>query len=165
MTNISVFSVHLCAGDPGHDSCSGDSGGPLVTLINHRWTLIGVVSWGIGCGEHEYPGVYSRVSERKQWIMKNAAGSQENNCTDDHPWDLKYVSRQCRLLLKVSKSLKNSKIIGIYLSYQNSPPKEIKLCSIFCTLYLKGTFFFFNVCLCSQKQDLIFLEQNLEFKF
>jgi len=63
-----IKSSMLCAGDDGKDSCQGDSGGPLYDKGND--TLIGVVSWGIGCARPGYPGVYSRVSEAYDWIKE-----------------------------------------------------------------------------------------------
>lgn len=30
--------------------------------------LIGVTSWGKGCGHRRYPGVYARVQEAREWI-------------------------------------------------------------------------------------------------
>ncbi|XP_073957733.1 CLIP and Tryp_SPc domain-containing lethal (2) k05911 [Choristoneura fumiferana] len=62
----------LCAGKASMDSCSGDSGGPLMVNEGGRWTQVGVVSWGIGCGKGQYPGVYTRVTAFLPWIQKNA---------------------------------------------------------------------------------------------
>ncbi|MDQ8703500.1 serine protease [Streptomyces sp. LHD-70] len=64
----------LCAGEPkgGRDACQGDSGGPLLA----RGRLIGLVSWGDGCGEPGNPGVYTRISEVLPLVSKaqGAAG-------------------------------------------------------------------------------------------
>ncbi|WP_405469888.1 serine protease [Streptomyces canus] len=64
----------LCAGEErgGRDACQGDSGGPLVA----RGKLVGLVSWGSGCGRAGQPGVYTRVSEVMRtldWDGRNSA--------------------------------------------------------------------------------------------
>ncbi|XP_042228825.1 serine proteinase stubble-like [Homarus americanus] len=63
----------LCAGMTrgGKDSCQGDSGGPLVTLNSGtgRYQIIGIVSWGRGCGVAGSPGVYTRTSSYIDWIL------------------------------------------------------------------------------------------------
>lgn len=61
----------LCAGDiPAYaeDTCWGDSGGPLVISDGEQNLLAGITSWGNGCAEDGYPGVYARVTTYLDWI-------------------------------------------------------------------------------------------------
>ena len=60
----------ICAGysNGGTDACDADSGGPLTCQTNGKHVLHGVVSWGIGCGEVNQPGVYTNVKEYLPWI-------------------------------------------------------------------------------------------------
>ncbi|XP_048486996.1 trypsin Blo t 3-like [Plutella xylostella] len=62
-----VTTSMLCAGllnVGGADACQGDSGGPLV----YNGVVVGVTSWGAGCGNPSYPGVYARVASYTTWI-------------------------------------------------------------------------------------------------
>ena len=64
--NFNLDPSFICAGAPGKDACYGDGGGPLVCEYENRWRLVGIVSWGLSCGE--YPGVYTDVTKFVPWI-------------------------------------------------------------------------------------------------
>jgi LPXTG-motif cell wall-anchored protein len=75
--------AELCAGLPegGIDSCQGDSGGPLLTQTNDddanpEWVQVGVVSWGNGCAQPGFPGIYTQLSSYVDDI--NAVATGEN---------------------------------------------------------------------------------------
>ncbi|XP_003402914.1 trypsin-4-like [Bombus affinis] len=65
-----VFQTMLCAGNMtrGVETCQGDPGAPLM----EGQTLIGVLSYGLGCKTMIHPGVYTRVSSYLAWISVNS---------------------------------------------------------------------------------------------
>ena len=71
----SIKRTMLCAGyhQGGSDSCEGDSGGPLVDERSR--TIVGIVSFGNGCGERLFPGVYTQVSFYVSWIKQVIANN------------------------------------------------------------------------------------------
>ncbi|MBK8011208.1 MAG: trypsin-like serine protease [Deltaproteobacteria bacterium] len=75
-----VTSDQLAAGvlgTGGKDSCQGDSGGPLtVPASGGGRILAGIVSWGNGCGQASYPGMYGRVSSFSTWIQGYVTSNQ-----------------------------------------------------------------------------------------
>lgn len=65
----------VCAGihGQGKDTCQGDSGGPLhIKASDGRWYLVGITSFGIGCGN---VGVYTRVNAYSNWILSTLASN------------------------------------------------------------------------------------------
>ncbi|RZC40173.1 tryptase alpha/beta-1-like [Asbolus verrucosus] len=62
----------ICAGgEPGVDTCTGDGGSPLVCPDPNnpsRYVQVGIVAWGIGCGENQVPGVYADVTQFRNWV-------------------------------------------------------------------------------------------------
>jgi len=73
--NSDITNPMICASASGKDSCQGDSGGPLVTNDGGFYSLIGVVSWGYGCAQSNFPGVYARVTDQLSWINSYMSGT------------------------------------------------------------------------------------------
>ena len=62
-----VTSRHRCAQEKG-------AGGPLTVPFGGVEKLGGVVSWGYGCADPDFPGMYARVSSFQPWIAARAGG-------------------------------------------------------------------------------------------
>jgi secreted trypsin-like serine protease len=68
--------TQVAAGYPegGVDTCQGDSGGPLLVPAGSAMRLVGDTSYGAGCAEPGFPGVYGRLADAtmREWIRSIA---------------------------------------------------------------------------------------------
>jgi secreted trypsin-like serine protease len=58
----------------GVDTCQGDSGGPLLVPARPGMRLVGDTSYGAGCAEPGFPGIYGRLADAtlRAWIRSVA---------------------------------------------------------------------------------------------
>lgn len=72
--NGDITARMICAGfaGGGMDACQGDSGGPQVVWHKKKkWSIqAGIVSWGAGCAQPNFYGVYSNINTLRGWIKK-----------------------------------------------------------------------------------------------
>ncbi|XP_042138062.2 serine protease 43-like isoform X2 [Peromyscus maniculatus bairdii] len=54
--------------ESGQSPCWGDSGSPLVCESDNTWIQVGIVSWGINCGQVSVPSVYTDIAEYDEWL-------------------------------------------------------------------------------------------------
>ncbi|XP_050544572.1 venom protease-like [Daktulosphaira vitifoliae] len=79
--NVVLDERILCTGykTGGIDTCYGDSGGPMVLEIEEQSYLIGVLSFGLKCGEPNFPVVYSRLTYFVDWIVEKINSSEDSD--------------------------------------------------------------------------------------
>ena len=73
-TNAFEPATMVCAGNGNGDTCQGDSGGPLMVGDGSGGrVLVGDTSWGEGCNEAAFPGVYARLGSEplNSWVHEN----------------------------------------------------------------------------------------------
>ena len=67
---------YLCTLDREGDrsNCYGDGGGPVALQRgDRRWEVVGIQSWGVGCGRAGQPNVATKVEAFLEWIETTMA--------------------------------------------------------------------------------------------
>jgi trypsin len=91
----------LCAGfdDSSKNTCQGDSGAPIVRRTtdddgNIVDIHLGIASWGFGCADNRFPGVYSRTSKGIGWIVEKTC-NEFNSPADYCPPGTEFRDETC----------------------------------------------------------------------
>uniref|UniRef100_A0A3B5K291 Ovochymase 2 n=1 Tax=Takifugu rubripes TaxID=31033 RepID=A0A3B5K291_TAKRU len=102
----------LCAGPEsgGRDACQGDSGGPLACRTGSgHWVVLGITSWGKGCGRswgnnssrhpsrRGSPGVFTDVQLLLPWIklqLREGRSEPQGPTPDKQQWQEKTPLQQ-----------------------------------------------------------------------
>ncbi|EFN72369.1 Transmembrane protease, serine 13, partial [Camponotus floridanus] len=96
------------------DSCNGDSGAGLVNEDN---VLLGITSWGDGCGEINSPGVYTDAIFLAPWINNIIKITKEKHMMINNTYDYKYRCVLCEIIQILKYIVVVSNICLTFLSH------------------------------------------------
>jgi len=115
----------LISGETMRDSCQGDSGGPLVHQnASDQWELLGLVSWGAGCGTVGAFGAYAEVPAFLDWIEQRQ--TTVNLTGDNEKIGFVGLTRQGETSF-VLRNLTNEQLTIDSVEYQNNDDTKFKL--------------------------------------
>ncbi|XP_006168218.1 transmembrane protease serine 12 isoform X2 [Tupaia chinensis] len=68
------------------DTCRGDSGGPLMCYLpeDKRFFVMGITSYGHGCGRKNFPGVYSGPFFYQKWLTDHFSQASSKGIFNIH---------------------------------------------------------------------------------
>ncbi|XP_072028348.1 uncharacterized protein [Amphiura filiformis] len=131
----------ICAGtdDGSVDACQSDSGGPLVCQReSDKWHMVGVTSFGMGCGHPNFSGVYARVSRYREFILSVVDGDPSvlcepidlDGCRGILPYSHTYVTSQTDYKSTIERLLATTNTTK---SRDNTTIRDYRLfmCSVF----------------------------------
>jgi trypsin len=121
----------ICARDedPRKQTCSGDSGGSVVDLKSETTpTLVGVVSFGVQCGDFGNPSYFTRVSAYAGWFTneiceRSAFPPATLNCPPPPTSDPEKCKAEEEAYQACSKSSQSSNCLDCLEAARPSHPK------------------------------------------
>jgi hypothetical protein len=107
------------------DTCQGDSGGPLMIFTSsEQWVLVGLTSYGYGCAQPGYSGVYTRIPAYVNWIHSFINNSDNSiypySLIPNTPYDDDDLEWNMNQSIRSSMSFFSSLIISMIFSQLNS---------------------------------------------
>ncbi|XP_052850950.1 phenoloxidase-activating factor 2-like isoform X2 [Drosophila gunungcola] len=75
-SNYKLPASMICAGgEPNQDTCTGDGGSALFCSLGDEnpdsYVQVGIVVWGLDCGQKDIPATYTNVAIFREWIENN----------------------------------------------------------------------------------------------
>lgn len=78
----------------------------MMSKHGTRWVQSGIVSFGRGCGQAEFPGVYTKVSRYQGWINSHILSDQPHFVTVTSPGTGTDTCKYFNLDVKLTKEAK-----------------------------------------------------------
>ncbi|XP_050421364.1 uncharacterized protein LOC126833845 [Adelges cooleyi] len=129
----------MCAvnDEDGKDTCQGDSGGPLQIsnpfLDYGMYLQLGVTAQGQACGDHNAPGIYTKVSKFIPWIEK----IKTEYLTFVHEYSVQKYSKLFSSLCNLCSMFNCYYITGVSLLYYFVQLFTVSECCANSTQYLQ----------------------------